>query len=85
MISSNNFNKEQPTKSGSSFAQDVPSSGGTPTSSKPQADDHLFEGENTGGNAYGADFAIFGQMYGSGEFGGYTHFLNRTAPPSITH
>lgn len=85
-LSSNNFAKNQPSKSGNAFAEDVVRSTNTFVSSAPAKNLDYPSGENlTIGDSYGGDFASYGDLYADGWYGGLNHFNNRTDPPVISH
>lgn len=44
-----------------------------------------FSGDDTASSPYGGDFPTFGAIYGEENYGGISHFKNRTPPPGIAH
>lgn len=85
MTLGSNFSKDVPAKNPNSFVEDKPTQGGSFARNRAPEDNHIPEGDNTGGGVYGGDFGTFGEMYGQDNMGGYTHFKNRTDPPAISH
>ena len=45
----------------------------------------VFSGDNTASSPYGGDYSTFGAIYGEENYGGISHFKNRTRPPGIAH
>lgn len=86
-MSSNNFSKLSITKGSNSFAHmSVTKSGNIFTNAIVVQSNRVFEGDNTASSPYGGDYATFGTIYGGGQnYGGTSHFKNRTPPPGITH
>ena len=76
-LSSNNFSKNQPAKSGNSFSTKIVPSSSTFSSSNPNESNLIFSGDNTAGGVYGGDFETFGDIYGQNQYGGLTHFKTR--------
>lgn len=84
-LSTNNFADARPTKSTGSFADALSVSTNSFANAMPTADNHVWEGDDVSGSVYGGDYGTFGDLYGQGQYGGFTHFLNRTPPPAIPH
>lgn len=80
-----NMDKDVPTKSSTAFSEDKPTQGNAFSKDRQTEDNHVFEGDNTGASAYGGDFGTYGDIYGEGNYGGLTHFLNRPTLPTINH
>ena len=84
MISSNFFARNQPTKSSNTFSGTLPISSNAFANANLTASSTYWSGDNTFGGAFSDDFGSFGTMFGQGQFGGYTHFLNRNPVPPIS-
>lgn len=80
MISSGQFAKESITTSGNSFADTFSAASSTyALTDFSKNDTQSWEGDNVSGSAFGTE-DIFGgtdNTFGSGIFGGYSHFLQR--------
>lgn len=96
--SSNSFASMNVSKSGNTFAHagtkspntfaslNLSKSGNTFTNAVVVKSEFVFEGDNTASSPYGGDESTFGTIYGGDpNYGGISHFKNRTTPPGIAH
>lgn len=85
-MSDSNFIKKNITKSPNSFAHaSVAKSTNTFAKKVITKSNQVMSGDNTASAPYGGDFGTFGSIYGEENYGGISHFKNRTRPPGIAH
>lgn len=83
--SSNSFSTKSISESGNTFSDLLAVSSNVFSNAPITKNLDTFSGDDTASSPYGGDNITFGAIYGQENYGGISHFKNRTPPPGITH